>query len=251
MNAMLEVSSLSKTFVLHNQGEVTSQVIQNCSFRVKAGEAVMLVGPSGSGKSTLLRCLFGNYLPDEGSIDVLHFGKSVDLVHSAPATINQVRRHTLGWVSQFLRVIPRVSTLELVAEPAMRMGFSQLESFDRATTLLTRLNVPEKLWKLAPATFSGGEQQRVNVARGLVADHPLLLVDEPTASLDDANRAVVVELLNEAVGRGAALVGIFHDSAVRDAIGTRLFRMGDMASPQAPVSLPAPAFPQLAESATR
>jgi alpha-D-ribose 1-methylphosphonate 5-triphosphate synthase subunit PhnL len=240
MNAVLEVSNLYKTFVLHNQGEVASDVIQNCSFRVKPGEAVMLVGPSGSGKSTLLRCLYGNYLPDEGSIDVAHRGKLIDLVPAAPATINQVRRYTLGWVSQFLRVIPRVPTLELVAEPAVRMGYSQYESTDRARTLLSRLNVPEKLWRLAPATFSGGEQQRVNVARGLVADHPVLLVDEPTASLDDANRDVVVALLNEAVSRGAALVGIFHDAAVRDAIGTRQFRMGD-----------APTQPQLAESATR
>jgi alpha-D-ribose 1-methylphosphonate 5-triphosphate synthase subunit PhnL len=136
-----------------------------------------------------------------------------------------VRRDTLGYVSQFLRVVPRVAALDLVAEAAVRRGAAPDAARARAEALLVRLNIPRRLHALAPATFSGGEQQRVNLARGFIADHPILLLDEPTAALDAANRAVVVTLIREAKAKGAAIVGIFHDAEVRAAVADRIFEM--------------------------
>jgi alpha-D-ribose 1-methylphosphonate 5-triphosphate synthase subunit PhnL len=138
-----------------------------------------------------------------------------------------VRRRTLGYVSQFLHVIPRVSTLDVVTEPLRTLGVTGDEAQDRARTMLERLNVPPTLWDLAPATFSGGEQQRVNVVRGFVAQLPILLLDEPTASLDAINRQCVMGLIDEAKARGAAIVGIFHDLEVRDRVADRVFDMSE------------------------
>ena len=109
----------------------------------------------------------------------------------ARARCSRVRRDTIGYVSQFLRTVPRVSALDVVAEPLVARGVDRDAARDRARELLARLNLPERLWALPPATFSGGEQQRVNIARGFITDHPILLLDEPTASLDANNREVV------------------------------------------------------------
>jgi alpha-D-ribose 1-methylphosphonate 5-triphosphate synthase subunit PhnL len=124
-------------------------------------------------------------------------------------------------VSQFLRVIPRVSTLDIVAEPLRRLGVSAADAKNRAAHWLAALNLNERLWQLPPATFSGGEQQRVNIAHGLISDPPVLLLDEPTASLDNDNRRVVVQLIQAARQRGAAVIGIFHDDEVREAVASR------------------------------
>ena len=145
----------------------------------------------------------------------------------------RVRRDVIGYVSQFLRVIPRVPTLDLVAEPLIARGVDADEARRRAGALLTRLNVPTRLWQLAPATFSGGEQQRVNIARGIIAEHPVLLLDEPTASLDAHNRNVVAEVIVEARERGAAIVGIFHDEATREQVATRRLVLEPVAMPAA------------------
>lgn len=217
----IRVCGVQKTFTLHNQGGVQLSVLSDVDLEVRRGEILALTGPSGSGKSTLLRCLYGNYLPTQGSICLRHDEELVELSTADPSVVIEMRRRTVGWVSQFLRVIPRVPTIEIVAEPIVATGALRDEAIERAANLLRRLNIPERLWSLAPATFSGGEQQRVNVARGLAASHPILLVDEPTASLDVANRYVVCELLTEAKERGAAIVGIFHDVEVRDRIATR------------------------------
>lgn len=225
MKTMLQVDNLSKTFVLHNQHGAVLPVLRNASLTVAAGECVVLHGHSGSGKSTLLRSLYANYLPDSGHIRVNTGSEWVDLVSAPARQILQLRRDTIGWVSQFLRVIPRISTLEVVAQPLLERGVDRAESEERAKLLLTRLNVPQRLWGLAPSTFSGGEQQRVNIARGFIADYPLLLLDEPTASLDSTNGAAVVQLIEEARGRGAAIVGIFHDAAIRNRIADRLHVM--------------------------
>jgi len=222
---MIDVSGLAKTFVLHTQGSARISVFENLSLAVNAGECVALDGPSGAGKSTLMRILYANYRIDRGVIHVRHDGEMVDLASSAPRLVLDVRRRTLGYVSQFLRVIPRVSTLDVVAEPLRALGTEETEADDRARTMLARLNVPERLWGLAPATFSGGEQQRVNVARGFVAELPVLLLDEPTASLDAINRQCVLSLIDEAKARGAAVIGIFHDREVRDAVADRVFGM--------------------------
>ena len=223
--AMISVTGLGKEFTLHTQGGVRIPVFSGLDMEVNAGECVCLYGPSGSGKSTLLRSLYANYKPTTVRVEVAHDGRMVDLGEAEPWRINEIRRYTLGYVSQFLRVIPRVPALDVVAEPARLVGVPAEEALGRARALLTRLNIPERLWQLAPATFSGGEQQRVNIARGFCVDYPVLLLDEPTASLDAGNRQVVIELINEAKARGAAIVGIFHDAEVREAVADRLFEV--------------------------
>ena len=220
---LLEARGLAKRFTLHMQGGVDIPVFDDATLAVRGGECLVLAGPSGTGKSTLLRCLYGNYLAQAGSIRVHHRGQPVELVGAEPRVVLDVRRVTLGYVSQFLRVIPRVATLDLVMEPLRARGVANDEARARAESLLARLNIPRTLWSLAPATFSGGEQQRVNIARGLVADYPVLLLDEPTASLDAANRQTVIALMQDALDRGTAIIGIFHDEAVRDAVCTHRY----------------------------
>ncbi|SDF07512.1 phosphonate C-P lyase system protein PhnL [Thalassobaculum litoreum] len=220
---MLHAQGLSKHFVLHNQGGVKIDVFEKVEFTARQGECVILAGPSGSGKSTLLRSLYANYKPQAGSIYVRHGEAWVDLCAARPFQIMEVRRDTLGYVSQFLRVIPRVATLDLVSEPLIGQGLTEEAARKRAETILARLRIPEALWSLPPSTFSGGEQQRVNIAMTFVQDYPILLLDEPTASLDKDNRETVIALINEAKGRGAAIIGIFHDAEVRAAVGTRSY----------------------------
>lgn len=223
MNWALRAESLGKSFTLHLQGGVTLPVLRGLDLTVSPGECVALAGPSGSGKSTLMRLLYGNYGAASGRILLRHRGNTVDLATADPRTVREVRRDTLGYVSQFLRVIPRVSALDIVAQPLAERGMPQQEALARAAALLGRLNLPPRLHGLPPATFSGGEQQRVNLARGFAAEYPILLLDEPTASLDAANREVVITLVAEAKARGAAIVGIFHDVEVRNRVADRLF----------------------------
>jgi alpha-D-ribose 1-methylphosphonate 5-triphosphate diphosphatase len=233
MTEQLRVVGLVKTFTLHNQGGAELPVLRGVDLEVAAGECVVLDGPSGVGKSTLLRALYGNYLVQQGQILVRHLGEIVDIAAASPRVVLDVRRRTMGFVSQFLRVIPRVATLDLVAEPLRRLGADAASARERAEALLDRLSIPCHLWNLPPATFSGGEQQRVNIARGLVAEHPILLLDEPTAALDAANRDAVIELIDAARRRGTAIVGIFHDQAVREAVATRIVEIGPQHEPPA------------------
>jgi alpha-D-ribose 1-methylphosphonate 5-triphosphate synthase subunit PhnL len=222
---MLELRDLSKSFELHHQHGARLNVLRGLDLRLHAGECVVLSGPSGAGKSTLLRVIYANYRPTFGAVHVRHDDRWLDLAKATSHEVLDVRRRTLGYVSQFLRVIPRVPTLDIVSEPAVQMGASTQNARQRAANLLHRLNVPERLWQLPPGTFSGGEQQRVNIARGLIVPRPVLLLDEPTASLDADNRAVVAELLAEARAAGSAVLGIFHDEDMRDRVATRLFPM--------------------------
>ena len=222
LDPILRVENLAKTFTLHTQGGVRLPVFERVNFTVSPGECVVLAGPSGSGKSTLLRSLYANYLPDAGTIRVRHGGGWVDMVSAEPREILAVRRETMAYVSQFLRVIPRVPAVDIVAEPLIAQGVAEGTAKGKARDLLARLALPERLWDVPPATFSGGEQQRVNIARSFVRSYPVVLLDEPTASLDAANRDTVVALVNEARQAGAALVAICHDAPVRDAIATRL-----------------------------
>jgi alpha-D-ribose 1-methylphosphonate 5-triphosphate synthase subunit PhnL len=222
---MIEVRGLGKMFTLHNQGGIRLPVLEAVDFDAAAGDCLVLAGPSGTGKSTLLRCLYGNYLATEGSIRVRAGDDWVELVGAPEQRILALRRDVIGYVSQFLRVIPRVSALDVVAEPLRMAGIDAGEARGRPAAMLRRLNVPQRLWGLAPATFSGGEQQRVNIARGFIARHPILLLDEPTASLDPDNRAVVVALIREARAAGRCLLGIFHDEEVRDAVASRVLAL--------------------------
>jgi alpha-D-ribose 1-methylphosphonate 5-triphosphate diphosphatase len=231
MTEQLRAVGLVKTFTLHNQGGAELPVLRGVDLAVAAGECVVLDGPSGIGKSTLLRALYGNYLVQQGQILVRHLGEIVDIAAAPPRVVLDVRRRTMGFVSQFLRVIPRVATIDLVAEPLRRLGVGAPEARERAETLLDRLSIPRHLWGLPPATFSGGEQQRVNIARGLIAEHPILLLDEPTAALDAANRDAVIGLIDAARQRGTAIIGIFHDQAMREAVATRIVEIGRQHEP--------------------
>lgn len=211
LNPMIEVRGLAKSFTLHTQGGAVIEVMREAALAVAPGECVALTGASGAGKSTLMRMIWGNYRADRGSIRV----GGVELAGAEPRTVIELRRTTLGYVSQFLRVIPRVPTLQVVAEPLLSLGVAAAEAEARAAELLARLRIPRALWALSPTTFSGGEQQRVNIARGFVHPWPALLLDEPTASLDGANRDTVLGLIEEAKAGGAAILGIFHDAPAR------------------------------------
>ena len=219
MTMMLQTHGLGKSFTLHLRDSVRIPVLDAVNFSVAAGECVALVGPSGAGKTTLLRSLYGNYRADVGSITVRHQGAMVELARADPRLVVQIRQHTLGYVSQFLRVVPRVPALEIVAEAARGVTVEQARSL--AGELLLRLNIPRRLHALPPATFSGGEQQRINLARGFIGGHPILLLDEPTASLDADNRDIVVGMIQQAKAAGIAVVGIFHDSSTRDRVADR------------------------------
>lgn len=215
---MIAVRDVTKRFVLHNQGGAVLPVMAGADLTVAPGECVGLVGASGAGKSTLMRMIWGNYRVDGGSIRIA----GVELAGAAPRDVIALRRSTLGYVSQFLRVVPRVPTQEVVAEPLLTLGVARTDALARAEAMLARLNIPPRLWSLSPTTFSGGEQQRVNIARGFVHDWPVMLLDEPTASLDAANRSVVLGLIAQAKARGAAILGIFHDETARAAICDRV-----------------------------
>lgn len=222
---MIELTNVSKTFTLHNQGGAVIPVMEAANLSVGRGECVALVGASGAGKSTLMRLIYGNYLAASGVIQV----GDVDVAQATPRDILQLRRDTLGYVSQFLRVVPRVPTLDVVAEPLLTLGVERDNARSRAAELLSRLNIPERLWGLSPTTFSGGEQQRVNIARGFAHDYPALLLDEPTASLDAGNRTVVLSLIQSAKARGAAIMGIFHDEEARKQVCDREIDVSDFA----------------------
>jgi alpha-D-ribose 1-methylphosphonate 5-triphosphate synthase subunit PhnL len=222
MTAMIDINNAEKTFIMHLQGGVQLPVVRGVSFQVKAGECVVLSGPSGVGKSSILKMIFGNYRCDGGRINIRHDGAQIDLAKAEPRQILSIRRATIGYVSQFLRAVPRVATIDVVAEPLIVNAVARPEARERAGRLLRRLNIPERLWALPPSTFSGGEQQRVNIARGFISDLPILLLDEPTASLDAANRAVVVELIGKKKHAGVAMVAIVHDDEIRHLIADRV-----------------------------
>lgn len=227
---MLRAESVTKTFTLHGQGGVRLCVLEDFQLEVFRGESVALVGPSGIGKSSVLRMIYGNYAVDRGRI-LLRCGSTVvDIAAASPQTVLRVRRDTVGYVSQFLRVIPRVSTLDVVMEPLLNQGVSEEEARERAQSMLHRLDISRKLWELSPTTFSGGEQQRVNIARVFVCSYPILLLDEPTASLDPRNRDTVVTLIREAWRRGGAVLGVYHDPLVRRQAADRVVSLEPFAS---------------------
>ena len=227
---MIEVDNLEKHFTLHNAGGAHIPVFEGLNLSVSQGECVVLAGVSGVGKSTLMRSIYGNYLPTDGAVRVRHKGEMVDITTAPPFQLLDIRRRTLGYVSQFLRVIPRISTMDLVMQPLLENGVDADEARDRASEILELLQLPRAHWDLPPATFSGGEQQRVNIARSFAIDFDVLLLDEPTASLDAANRERVIKLIERALSRGTAMIGIFHDEDVRNVVATRFFEVSEFAT---------------------
>ena len=229
MNPALRIRGLAKTFVLHNQGGAELPVLYGVDLDVHPGECVALDGPSGAGKSTLLKCIYANYRASSGAIVVNDGARDIDMAAASARELIALRRDTLGYVSQFLRTIPRVSALDIVAGPLLEAGGGEAEAARdarrEAEQLLLRLRIPIRLWSVPPATFSGGEQQRINIARGLIRAKPVLLLDEPTAALDADNRITVMAMINEARAAGTAIIGIFHDQRVRDAVATRVVDM--------------------------
>jgi len=219
---LLVVEALAKRFTLHLHGGADLPVVANVDFRVGRGECVVLGGPSGAGKSSILKIVYGNYGCDAGRILLADGGRVLDIAGAHPHEVILARRRTMGYVSQFLRVIPRVSSLDIVAAAARDAGLGAAEAKARAAALLQRLNLPERLWSLPPATFSGGEQQRVNIARGFAGEHALLILDEPTASLDAGNREAVIALIGERRAQGAGFLAIFHDDDVRARLADRI-----------------------------
>jgi len=223
MSIALELADVAKSFVMHLQGGVRLSVVSGVTFSVRPGECIVLSGPSGAGKSSVLKMIFGSYRCERGRILVAQRESYVDVARATPRQILALRRRTIGYVSQFLRVVPRVPTLDVVAEPLRRLGIPADAARDRAGDLLEQLAIPERLWLLPPQTFSGGEQQRVNIARGLAVRFPVMLLDEPTSALDAENRARVAAAIGDAKRRGAAIIGIFHDQDFAAAVGTRRF----------------------------
>ena len=229
MTALLKLSGVSKTFTLHLRGGIRLPVIEDAAFEVHAGECVVLGGPSGAGKSSILKLIYGNYGTNSGMIEVAHRGATIDLGNADPRTVLTIRQDTLGYVSQFLRAIPRVAAIDVAAEPLLRAGMAVGQARERTAAVYERLNLPERLWSLPPSTFSGGEQQRVNIARGFLPDFPVLLLDEPTASLDIENRSVVIDMIREKKSEGVGLLGIFHDEDVRNAVADRIIDVTEFA----------------------
>jgi alpha-D-ribose 1-methylphosphonate 5-triphosphate synthase subunit PhnL len=219
---LLQLQHVAKRFHLHLHGGAELEILRDVTFDLHAGECVVLGGSSGTGKSSILKMIYGNYAADRGAILVRHDETLVDVVTAGPRTILDLRRSSVGYVSQFLRVIPRVGALDIVADAAREQGASLEEARAQAATHLKRLNIREALWELPPARFSGGEQQRINIARCLVARRPILLLDEPTASLDAENRALILDLILEKKRAGAAILGIFHDAQTSMALADRI-----------------------------
>ena len=214
---MIELNKITKKFTLHNQGKTNILVFKNLNLKINPGEIVALTGPSGVGKSSILKMIYGNYVFQSGQIKI----NNHNIDHKNPRNIIELRKNIIGYVSQFLRVIPRVPTIDIVMEPLLEINSDQDEVRQKAEKILQELNIDKNLWNLSPLTFSGGEQQRVNVARGLIRNYPCLLLDEPTASLDSVNKDIVLNLINEKKDSGSSIIGIFHDEYSRKYLKAR------------------------------
>ncbi len=214
MDTILSVRDLGKGFYIHDRAKHVPAA-EGVSFALRPGQLAALVGPSGAGKSSLLKAIYRTYVPSSGQ--VLYrtaAGDLVDLATAPETQITDLRRAEIGFVTQFLHCLPRLSTLDVVARPLLQQGVTRDVAHAKAARMLAALAIPEQLWDATPATFSGGERQRVNIARSFTQGGRLMLLDEPTASLDPASRENVCVMIEAAKAQGAAMVGIFHDMAL-------------------------------------
>lgn len=225
--ALLSIEYLSKSFTLHRVG----RRIQGCddvSFSIQPGEFVGITGRSGSGKSTILRCIWRTNLPEAGRIlyDSERFGL-VDLCTATQRQMLYLRAYELGYVSQFLSALPRQTAYEIVLKSALEaFGVDDRARAEAETErMLRHFDLDEELWELYPRTFSGGEKLRLNIAAAMIKRPRLLLLDEPTASLDDASKLKVRELIEQLKDQGTTMLGIFHDLAFMEGLCDHEFNM--------------------------
>ena len=222
MRNILEVRELSKVFRLHVLNGKTIEALRDVSLEIAEAEILGLTGHSGSGKSTLMKCIHRTYLPGSGEVWLRRPGaQAIDLASCDEHAVLQVRRTSMTYCSQFLQVIPRVGAADVVAAELVRRGKSREMAHTAACKPLERLALPRELWDAFPATFSGGEQQRVNIARAVIERPFLLLLDEPTASLDAAAKGAVIDLMLELRSLGTSIILISHDGVTRSRLADR------------------------------
>lgn len=227
MSYHLKIEHLSKDFVLHTLDGRRLQALRDVTFAVEEGEFLGVVGRSGSGKSSLLRCLYRRYLSTSGTVLYAPCSGIVDLATADERTVLRLRDAEIGYVSQFLWAVPRVPAREVVAEPLVRRGAKEEEALGQAMAALDLLGLPRKLQEALPATMSGGERQRVNLARALVTRPRLLLLDEPTSALDPETRALAVAAISALNRDGTTMIGVFHDADTLDALADRVLALED------------------------
>lgn len=224
---ILEVKNLNKHFIAHTRGGVEVSGFKNISFNLQKGQFLSIAGKSGSGKSSILKVLYRSYLPSSGVANLYDSGRLIaSITEASDSEILALREKYVGYVSQFLQVLPRVSALNIVANPLILQGESECVAKNKAKEMLSYFGIKESLFDLSPLTFSGGEQQRVNIAKGIIAPKKLLLLDEPTASLDKENRNKVLQKLALLKQQGISMIGIFHDKESMEAISDEIYNIG-------------------------
>lgn len=224
---LLSITGLTKSFTIHAIGRHI-QGCTNIDFVVPTGQFVGITGKSGSGKSTILRCIYRTNLPEKGSIlyNSAAFG-TLDLTKATPRQMLYLRMHEIGYVSQFLNVLPRRSAYDIVMQSAIETyGVHAVEKCHRETqNMLRHFDIAEELWDVYPRTFSGGEKLRLNIAAAMIKHPRMLLLDEPTASLDNASKVKVRELIEQLKSQGTTMLGIFHDLEFMEGLCDKEFNM--------------------------
>lgn len=222
----LEVKNLSKVFKVHTRGSIEVKGFEDINFELKKGEFLSLYGPSGAGKSSILKTLYRTYTTSSGEI-IFHKDnkKQVNISNVSESEILKLRKEDMSYVSQFLQILPRVSAVDVVANELIIKGEDEKTSKQKAKEMLSYLSIREELFNLSPLTFSGGEQQRVNIAKGIIAPKSLLLLDEPTASLDKKNTKRVIEKLQVLKKQGVSMIGIFHDLEAMNMISDKIYKL--------------------------
>lgn len=208
---LLKIEGLAKSFYMHaKQRQIPSA--KDIYFNVYSGRLTGLIGATGVGKSTVLKAIYRTYLPCRGRmIYKTAAGQNVDLATVDEHTILSLRKREIGFVTQFLFALPRQPAIDVVASPLYKQGITKSDGREKAASILRRLHIPETLWTLSPMTFSGGERQRINLARGVIGRPRLLLLDEPTASLDRDTTNDVCQMISELKHEGTGILAIFHD----------------------------------------